>query len=320
MILSASRRTDIPAFYSDWFFERVKDGFVYVRNPMNAHQVSKVNISPDVVDCIVFWSKNPAPMLSRLDELDKYDYYFQYTINDYGKEAELKIPPLEQRLETFIAISEKTGRERVIWRYDPIIFSDEYIPERHLESFSHIAEKLRGYTEKCVFSLVDIYFSKNSRNLMRLGEKKISPEELDDFLKNMADIARKNDLALASCAEGISAEKYGIEHNSCIDKALIERITGSKLNVKPDGQRPNCQCVKCDDIGTYDTCPHGCVYCYANFRPAVVLEKTKLYDIHSPLLCDSLNDEDKVTERAVRSYKSSSGSDGDDGAEQLSLF
>lgn len=318
MILSVSRRTDIPAFYPEWFFNRVKEGFVYVRNPMNAHQISKVEISPRVVDCIVFWSKNPAPMLGRLDELKEYDYYFQYTVNDYGREAEPNVPPLDERLETFVSLSGKIGRERVIWRYDPVLFSDVYTPERHLKSFSYIAEKLRGYTEKCVFSLVDVYSSKNSGNLMRLGEKKLSPEELDMFLRGMSDIAKKNGFAIASCAEGISAEKYGIEHNSCIDKALIERITGSELDVKPDGQRQFCQCVKCDDIGSYDTCPHGCVYCYANYRPAVVQDKAGLYDAKSPLLCDSAGEGDKISVRPVRSYKKK-GSGGDD-PEQLSLF
>ncbi|MCM1298051.1 MAG: DUF1848 domain-containing protein [Firmicutes bacterium] len=322
MILSVSRRTDIPAFYSDWFFNRIREGFVYVRNPMNAHQVSRVAISPETVDCIVFWSKNPAPMLDRLDELKGYDYYFQYTVNNYGKEAEPNIPTLETRLKTFAELSERIGRERVIWRYDPILFSDIYTAEYHLKSFSHIAERLRGYTEKCVFSLVDVYASKNRSSLMRLREKKLSPKELDGFLKNMADTAKENGLALASCAENISAEKYGIVHNSCIDKALIERITGSKLSVKSDGQRPNCQCVKCDDIGSYDTCSHGCVYCYANYRPKTVEEKSAHYDVNLPLLCDRIDEKnDIITDRPVRSYKQKGADDGSDGgADQLTLF
>lgn len=317
MILSVSRRTDIPAFYSDWFFNRVKDGFVYVRNPMNAHQVSKIEISPKVVDCIVFWSKNPAPMLKRLDELKEYDYYFQYTVNDYGSEAEPKVPPLEERLETFAALSEKIGKERVIWRYDPVLFSDIYTAERHLESFSRISEKLRGYTEKCVFSLVDTYSSKNSSSLARLGEKKLSTEELDMFLRGLSDMGKKNGFAIASCAEGISAEKYDIQHNSCIDQALIERITGSELNVKPDGQRQFCRCVKCDDIGSYDTCPHGCTYCYANYRPKAVQEKAALYDTDSPLLCDSVKEDDRISVRPVRSYKKDNSGDK---SEQLYLL
>lgn len=324
MILSVSRRTDIPAFYSDWFYERIKEGFICVRNPMNAHQISRVSLSPDVVDCMVFWTKNPKPMLARLGELDKYDYYYQFTLNDYGKEVEPMVPDLEQRLKTFTELSGKLGKERVIWRYDPILFNKTYTPEYHLMSLEKIAAALSGYTEKCVFSLVDVYVSKNSGNLNRLGVFKLSDEELNSFLKSMSKIARKYGLKLASCAEAISAEKYGIEHNSCIDGALIERIIGAKLNVKRDGQREHCQCVKCDDIGSYDTCPHGCVYCYANFRPKVVEEKKAKYDIHSPLLCDSIDEAtDKVTDRPVRSIKLKTGSDdsGDSNVgEQLTLF
>lgn len=324
MILSVSRRTDIPAFYADWFFERIKEGSVCVRNPMNAHQVSRISLSPDVVDCIVFWSKNPKPMLGRLDELDKYKYYFQYTINDYGKETEPNVPPLEERLDTFIKLSEKLGRERVIWRYDPIIFTDEYTPERHLQSFAKIAERLRDYTEKVVFSLVDVYVSKNNTNLIKMGHRNLPPEELDEFLRGLSDIARKNGLVIASCAEKISAEKFGIEHNSCIDGALIEKIIGAKLNVKRDGQREFCQCVKCDDIGSYDTCPHGCVYCYANYRPKVVMEKSALYDVKSPLLCDRLDENlDKVSDRPVKSLivkgSQGGGSDDGDGSEQITF-
>lgn len=315
MILSVSRRTDIPAFYSDWFYKRVKQGSVCVRNPMSAHQVSRLKISPDVVDCIVFWTKNPAPMLNRLGELSDYDFYFQFTLNNYGKEIEPNVPGIEERLETFAALSEKLGKERVIWRYDPILFSDRYTPDHHLQSFEKIAASLEGKTEKAVVSIVDIYPSKNSTKLAGLGAKSLPPNELEEFMGKLARIAKEYGLAIATCAENISLEKYGIEHNSCIDRQLIERITGSKLKVKADGQRTFCQCVKCDDIGSYDTCPHGCLYCYANFRPNIVNEKIAAYDIDSPMLCDSINEEtDRVTDRPVRSYKQSA-----DGGEQIQL-
>lgn len=319
MILSVSRRTDIPAFYSEWFFERVRKGFLYIRNPMSAHQVSRVKITPDVVDCIVFWTKNPAPMLARLDELSEYDYYFQYTLNNYGKDVEPNVPDIEQRIKTFISLSEKIGREKVIWRYDPILFSDKFTARFHLESFKYIAERLKSHTEKAVVSIVDVYPSKNSSNLSRIGAKKLPADELEAFMAEIAEIARKNGLVTATCAEDIPLEKYGIEHNSCIDKALIERITNSVLKVKQDGQRPNCGCVKCDDIGSYDTCPHGCVYCYANYRPSVVAEKIKRYDVDSPILCDEIDEAlDKISERPVRSLKTCAASDG--GSEQLKFF
>ncbi len=315
MILSASRRTDIPAFYSDWFYQRMQERVFFVRNPMNPHQVSRLNISPEVVDCIVFWTKNPQPMLQRLDEISEYDYYFQYTINDYGKETEPFLPPLSQRIESFKELSRRIGRERVIWRYDPILFSDRYTPERHLESFSRIAEELSGYTEKCVFSFVDIYPTKNSRNLAQLKVKQLSQLALDEFAGGLAEIAGRTGLTLATCAEAIDLSKHGIQHNSCIDRALIERICGCELKVGADSQRANCGCVKCDDIGSYDTCTHGCVYCYANFRKEVVWDKAKKNNIFSPLLCDSISEDDKVTDRPLKSYKQK----GDSGT-QLTLF
>jgi len=277
---------------------------LYIRNPMNARQVSRVKITPDVVDCIVFWTKNPAPMLERLGDLSEYSYYFQFTLNSYGTKIEPKVPPIEQRLETFVSLSEKIGREKVIWRYDPILFTNQYTVGYHLHSFGNIAEKLKKYTEKAVVSILDVYPSKNKSNLMSIGAKNLSESDLERFMEQMADIAHENDLTLATCAENLSLEKYGIEHNSCIDGKLIERITNSRLNIKPDGQRPYCQCAKCDDVGSYDTCPHGCIYCYANYRPAVVAEKIKLYDINSPILCDTIYpDTDKITERLVRTLK-----------------
>lgn len=312
MILSASRRTDIPAFYAEWFYQRIQEGVVCVRNPMNTHQVSRISLSPEVVDCIVFWTKNAAPMMNQLDRLEEYDYYFQFTINSYGRETEPYVPELSRRLETFIQLSEKIGRERVIWRYDPIIFTERYTPEFHLKNFEETASVLGTYTEKCVFSFVDIYPSKNRENLRRMNFRPLPPEELDRFAGELARIGRSSGLVLATCAEAVDLARHGIEHNSCIDKALIERITGMPLDVGEDRQRKHCRCVKCDDIGAYDTCPHGCTYCYANFRPNIVPGKLKICDAKSPLLCDCIKETDKITERPVRSYKQK--------YEQLTLF
>lgn len=304
MILSASRRTDIPAFYADWFFKRISEGYVCVRNPMNVHQVSSISLSPEVVDCIVFWTKNPAPMLPRLGELQKYDYYFQYTVNAYGKDVEPCVPPLEERLRTFRELSARIGKERVIWRYDPIMFTDRYTPEFHLEQFTRIAEELNGYTEKCVFSFVDVYPTKNLKNLRQLRQMTVSDDAMDLLLGGMADKAKEYGLTLATCAEKVDLARFGIAHNSCIDRELIERIVGCPLKTAPDGQREFCQCIKCDDIGAYDTCTHFCAYCYANFRHDIVKKKSETYDVDSPLLCDAIDPtEDKVTQRPVKSMK-----------------
>ena len=319
MILSASRRTDIPAFFSDWFFNRIKAGNVCVRNPMNAHQVSRINISPEVTDCIVFWTKNPIPMLDRLDELERYNYYFQYTLNAYGSDTEPFVPPIEERIDAFRRLSEKIGRERVIWRYDPIILTQKYDVDFHLKSIRKIASALSGYTEKLVFSFVDIYSGKNQKTLIKMGNREFSQSELEYFVKTLSEIAAENHLILATCAEKIDLEKFGIAHNSCIDGELIERIAGYKLKAKADNQRGECRCIKCEDIGSYDTCTHGCTYCYANYRREVALAKVSRYDPNSPMLCDNIDSEnDKITDRPVKLLKIDDNGEG--GFEQLSLF
>ncbi len=302
MILSVSRRTDIPACFPEWFINRLKEGFLYVRNPMNEHQVSKIPIDPQVVDCIVFWTKNAKPMLPYLDELSDYTYYFQYTITGYDKDVE---PNLADKgkvvLPTFLALSRRIGPKRVIWRYDPILFTKRYTPDYHLQAFRQIAQMLHGYTEKCVISFVDIY-RKNAKNMAALEKIEMPDSQLGEFAGELAGIARENGMVTATCAEQIDLRKYGIEHNSCIDKKLIEELIGFPLQVKKDpSQRPECGCAVSMEVGSYNTCTNGCIYCYANYSRESVWENNRRYDPKSPMLCDSITDEDKVTERKVKS-------------------
>lgn len=304
MILSVSRRTDIPNYYSEWFFNRIKAGFVYVRNPMNVHQVSKIDISPEVVDCIVFWTKNPEPMMDRLDELAKYDYYFQFTLTGYGKDMECNVPhKKENMIPIFRKLSEKTGKKRVIWRYDPIIFTKKYTPEYHLKAFEQIAIALKGYTEKCVISFVDVY-AKNKRNMELLDAYEIDQKERLAFAGKISEIARTNGMKIGSCAESIDLDECGIEHNCCIDKALIEEIIGCRLKVGKDkNQRQECGCMESVEIGTYNTCPNGCKYCYANYSEESVARNCCKYDPESPILCGTIDENDRITERKVKSLK-----------------
>ena len=304
MILSVSRRTDIPSYYSDWFFNRIKEGFVYVRNPMNPHQVSKIVLTPEVVDCIVFWTKNPKPMFDRLNELKEYNYYFQFTLTGYGRDIESNIPHKKDKMiPTFQELSERIGAEKVIWRYDPILFTDKYTPEYHLKAFEQIATALKGYTEKCVISFVDEY-TKTKKNMEAIGVFELKPPQLQTFAKKIAEIARSNGMKIASCAESIDLEVCGITRNSCIDKELIERIIGCRLNVNKDkNQRPTCGCVESVEIGTYNTCKNGCKYCYANYSAESVIKNCSKYDPQSPILCGVLDKNDKITERKVASQK-----------------
>ncbi len=301
MILSVSRRTDIPAFYSDWFFNRINAGFVDVRNPMNIHRVSRVKITPDVVDCIVFWSKNPKPMLARLDELANYKYYFQFTVNPYDRHIEEEVPLKSNIFDTFKALADKIGNDRVIWRYDPILLTDRMDVPYHIQYFEEIAKRLQGYSSRCVISFVDLY-KKVQANIEGLNVREPNLNEISQLVKNIVPIAKSYGFIIQSCAESIDLDEYGVEHGSCIDPNLMASIIGHPIHVKKDkNQRKECGCVESVDIGEYNTCCHHCVYCYANFNQAIVRRKAVAHDPMSSLLVGKLTEQDKVYERKVAS-------------------
>ncbi|MVB09953.1 hypothetical protein CAFE_06230 [Caprobacter fermentans] len=306
MILSASRRTDLPAFYSEWFLHRLKQGYVLVRNPMSPSQVSRVVLSPETIDCIVFWTKNPAPMLDILEEIRQmgYEFYFQFTLNPYGNAIERYLPGRDARIEAFRRLSRAVGRSRVVWRYDPVILNDKLTPDWHMRSFRELCERIGGLTEECVFSFVDRY-SKMSRRTAGLV-REIRPEEMRRIASGFAETAQKNGIALKTCSEAIDLSSFGIEHASCIDRSRIERLAGCPIDgAKDPNQRPECGCLQSVDIGAYDTCRHGCVYCYACGGEETLRRKTRSHDPHSPLLAGHLSESDRVTERKAASLKKS---------------
>ena len=311
MILSASRRTDIPCYYSDWFYNRIKEGFVFVRNPMNIHQVSKIEISPEVVDCIVFWTKNPSPMLARLEELKEYPYYFQFTLNSYGQDVEEHVPLKGiQGVETFQRLSDKIGRQRVIWRYDPILLSNKYTIEYHSYYFEKLAEKLHDYTEKCTISFIDFYRNTHA-NVRNLKLHVIRTAEKRALAASLVEIANFYHLKMDTCAEDIELSDLGIHHAQCIDAQLIEKILGAQMKVEKDkNQRLVCGCVESIDIGMYNTCANGCRYCYANHSRKAVEKSFNQHDKLAPLLSGIVTDLDIVKVRAMKSLKK----------EQLNLF
>ena len=298
MIISASRRTDIPAFYSEWFFNRLREGYVLTRNPMNFHQISKVSFSPDTVDAIVFWTKNPTPMISRLGELEKYPYYFQFTLTSYGPEIETGLPSKNQVIiPAFQRLSEEIGRERVVWRYDPIFFSDQYSMEYHCKYFRVLASKLSPYTEKCTVSFLDLYRN-TERNLKPFG---FVPDDLkmpEELLERFAEIAKECGIDIDTCAEHHDFDHLGVGHARCIDQERIERISGTKLKVGRDrNQRAACGCVSSVDIGMYNTCLNGCRYCYANYQESMIQRNFRSHDPKSPLLFGNVTEGDVIKER-----------------------
>lgn len=309
MIISASRRTDIPRFYFDWLLNRLGDGFALVRNPMNFHQVSRALLSPEVVDCIVFWTKNPGPMLGKLDYIKDYPYYVQFTINPYGTEMECALPPKDRLVETFRRLADRTSAQQAVWRYSPVLLSGTYPAEAHLEFFTKTAEALRGYTEQCKLSFIDFY-PKIRKRMEAHGVSALTEGKKADLAQQLAEIGRKNGIEVSACGN-LDLAAAGIPRAKCIDDALVSRITGWRLRLKRDtGQRDDCYCVKSVDIGAYDTCGNGCRYCYANASDGAVERNRAGYDPAAPMLCGTLLPEDRVAQRTAKS----------DRCRQVSLF
>lgn len=299
MIVSVSRRTDIPAFYSEWFYNRLKEGFVYVVNPFNRKQISRINLTLQTVDCFVFWTKDPEPMMTRLGEIKGYSYYFQFTLTAYRNDIEKNVRKKSDIIKTFIELSNRLGKEKVIWRYDPILINGDYTEAYHYKWFEQLCMKLQGYTEKCIISFLDLY-AKTQRNTKSLQIKRLTEEDMKRIARNLADIGSKFNITLETCSEKIDLSEYGIKKGKCIDDQLISRIIGCDVSIKKDNtQREECGCVKSIDIGQYNTCQHFCGYCYANFNYSKVKENGEVYDSKSPILMYKLQGDEKITERQM---------------------
>jgi len=299
MILSASRRTDIPVYYSEWLVNRLRAGYVLTRNPMNHAQVSKVTLSPDVIDCIVFWTKDPRNMLDKLDIIDKlgYRYYFQFTVTPYDKSVEKGLRDKEDIVKTFCELSNRIGKDKILWRYDPIILNDGFVFAFHIEQFLRLCSKLGGYTKQCIISFVDMY-PKLRADILR----EISIDEMIELGRMISSVAKDFGITVKACCEKLILSECGIEQASCIDKTLIESICGYSLDVKRDrNQRESCGCYESIDIGAYNTCKHGCIYCYANYSHASVIENCKRHDPQGELLVGRVGENDKITIRNGKS-------------------
>jgi DNA repair photolyase len=311
VIISASRSTDIPAFYSEWLMNRLGAGYCVWTNPFNGNPQY---VSFKKARFFIFWSKNPKPMLPRLSELDRYKvgYYFQFTLNDYDKEDyEPSVSSVASRVETFKKLSDHVGPSRVIWRFDPLLITDSFTVDNLLGRIEALLKILHDHTEKLVFSFADIdAYQKVGRNLKRLGvsAREFTETEMNTVAKQIGLMAREYGITAATCAEKIDLSKYGVEQNRCIDDELIAKLCpndpellaflgrppqlelllntrteSSKKapNLKDPGQRPACGCVMSKDIGSYNTCPHLCVYCYANASSASVKSKFREHDSES---------------------------------------
>jgi len=297
-VISASRRTDIPAFYGEWLVNRLRFGEVLVRNPFHRNRVERIPLTPEIVDCIVFWTKNPRNFLKCLPEIDRlgYRYYFLFTLTSYDSTFETNVERKSRILGTFKDLTCLIGPDRVVWRYDPILFTSRYNQDYHVKWYQFLAESLSSYTHRCIISFVEMY-KKVQRNMKGIDLESPSIETICDLAQRFSEIARRSKIELLTCSTPIDLSSHGIGHSKCIDDELIGRVIGRKFVSRKDpSQRRYCGCIESRDIGAYDTCPHNCIYCYANENVRRVIDKWKRFDPLSPLLCDSLEGSESKVE------------------------
>ncbi|MBQ4573837.1 MAG: DUF1848 domain-containing protein [Clostridia bacterium] len=299
MLLSASRRTDIPCHFADWFMQRIREGFVLTRNPMNHAQLSRIPLSPDIVDCIIFWTKDPAGILPHLDEFDErgYRYYFQFTLTPYDSDIEANLRPKDKIEQSFIALSKRIGSKSIVWRYDPILVNDSIDLAYHAYHFNRLCELLSPYCQSVTISFLDFYAKLHSSLL-----RPITEDEIVNLASMIADTARTYRLPVHACCEKLDLTPYGIAPAACIDKAMIEQICESPLKLSPDkNQRPGCGCCESVDIGAYNTCINGCIYCYANNSPSAAVRRYTAHDPNSPILFGRVAEGECITEKKLQS-------------------
>jgi len=294
MIISASRRTDIPTFYARWFINRIRAGYCTVPNPFNRKQINRVSLLPEDVDLLVFWTRNPKPLFSYLDELDQrgYRYYFQFTLLGYPRQIEPQSPTRQVAIRSFQDLADRTGSDRVIWRYDPVVFSQLTGVHYHIDNYAQIAAALKNHTHYSVISLMDMY-AKFRKRIDKLNENGVGIIEVDgipspcfdDLMRAFVCAARENKLQIQSCAENLDLAIYGIKSGKCIDDRYIADTFGFEVDHRKDpGQRKACGCVISKDIGMYDSCLFGCPYCYATGNFDLGREHHALHDPESPSL------------------------------------
>jgi len=309
MIISASRRTDIPALYPEWFINRIKAGFLLTRNPMNKNQVSKIALTPEKIDCIVFWTKNPQPIIKYLDQLNDYNYYFHFTITPYDSSIEMNLTDKSGLLDCFKKLSDIIGPERAIWRYDPVFYTGKYDYSYHLKSFEKFARTLSGFTEQCIYSFLTLY-KKCEKNMKAISFSRPCENDIFKLSKIFREISLISGIQLQTCAESFDLSSLGITRGKCIDDSLISKLSGYPVYTPRDPyQRKECQCVSSIDIGAYNTCIHRCIYCYANYDHDLAIQKYKYHNPESEIISGDLTGTEIIKERHQTSNK-----------EQLKLF
>ena len=295
MILNTGQRTDIPAFYAAWLAGRLREEFVMVRNPYDPRKITRYLLRPDLVDVIGFCTKNPRPLFPYWELLRPFGQFWYVTINAYGKDLEPNVPPTDEVIRDFCTLSATVGKNAVGWRYTPVIVNRAYTVERHIEAFSYIARRLRGYTSLAVFGFLDLY-EKLRRTHPELCDA--DDAEKEKLTRAFVQIARENGLDLRLCSKEKELARYGVDAGGCMRISDYERSIGKKLAVRQpaSGRRGYCACYLSHDIGSYNSCPHLCAYCYANGNREQVLRNVARHDDASPLLIGYPETEDVITD------------------------
>lgn len=301
MIINTGGRTDTVQYYSEWLLNRFSEGFVLSRNPLFPNKVTRYELTPDKVDCVVFCSKNYKPILSRLYEItDKFNTYFHYTITAYGKDIEPGVPSIDESMETLTELSKQVGKQRVAWRYDPVLLTEKYTVETHLQTFEHMAKTLAPYIDRCIFSSVEMY-KKLEINMPELIP--LLAEDMEALAQGLGSIAEKYGIHIQTCGTNEDFTRYGIHSSGCMTLDILGGANGVLFkDRKHKGTRQGCHCIESRDIGAYDTCMNGCKYCYANKTPRKAFENYKMHDPASPLLLGQIKPDDTIQQGAQKPF------------------
>ena len=297
MILNTGARTDTV----QWLLKRFEEGYVYARNPLFPNKDVKYELSPEKIDLVMFCSKNYKPILPRLHEItDKYRTYFHYTVTAYGKDVEPLVPSVDESIETLIALSKQVGKQRVAWRYDPVLLTDKYTIEVHAKTFEYMAEKLAPYIDRYIFSFVEMY-KKLKTNMPEIVP--LTETDKNHIAEILGSIANKYGIHIQTCGTNGDYSQYGIRSSGCATLEILGAANGCEFkNLKHKGLREGCHCIESRDIGAYDTCLNGCKYCYANKNPKKAKDNYKLHNPDSPLLLGDLQSFDEVTQGNQKSF------------------
>lgn len=301
MIINTGSRTDTVQYYSDWLLKRFKEGFVYSRNPLFPNIVTRYELNPNIVDCVVFCSKNYEPILDRLTEItDKFNTYFHYTITAYGRDIEPNVPTIDESIETLIKLSKIVGKQRIAWRYDPILLTKKYTKQVHYNTFDYMSKRLSPHIDRCIFSFVDMY-KKLETNMPEIII--LNNNDKIEIAKNIGSIAKKHNMIIQTCATIKDFKQFGILQSGCMTSEILgnaNNITFKK--VRHSGNRQGCKCIENRNIGDYDTCPNGCKYCYANKNPQIAQENYKKHNPNDLMILGNLKPTDEIQQSNQKSY------------------